>query len=109
MDVIHIWAIFRTSNQLLARMKQQALFCNHNKKFIYILIVLSSSSDFGCNWVKSGTKHNAVEEKLEGIKEQVGLDEEDEITMRVFGKNANSKDPSIDVETDYPSKQYEQV
>ena len=59
--------------------------------------------------MKSGTKHNAVEEKLEGIKEQVGLDEEDEITMRVFGKNANSKDPSIDVETDYPSNQYEQV
>ena len=84
-------------------MKQQALFCNHNKKFIYILIVLSSSSDFGCNWVKAGLKHNAVEEKLENIEEQVDLDKEDEITMRVFGKNANSKDPSIEVETDYPN------
>ena len=82
-------------------MKQQALFCK--KKIVYIFIVLSSSSDFGCNWVKSGTKHNAVEEKLEGIKEQVGLDEEDEITMRVFGKNANSKDPSTEGETDYPN------
>ena len=84
-------------------MKQQALFCNHNKKFIYILIVLSSSSDFGCNWVKAGLKHNAVEEKLENIEEQVDLDKEDEITVRVFGKNANSKDPSIEVETDYPN------
>ena len=73
-------------------MKQQALFCQ--KKFIYIFIVLSSSSDFGCNTianrVKAGTKHNAIEEKLEVIEEQVDLDEEDEITMRVFGKNANS-------------------
>ena len=59
--------------------------------------------------MKAGLKHNAVEEKLENIEEQVDLDKEDEITMRVFGKNANSKDPSIEVETDYPSKQYEQV
>ena len=82
-------------------MKQQALFCK--KKIVYIFIVLSSSSDFGCNWVKAGTKHNAIEEKLEVIEEQVDLDEEDEITMRVFGKNANSKDPSTEVETDYPN------
>ena len=85
-------------------MKQQALFCK--KKIVYIFIVLSSSSDFGCNWVKSGTKHNAVEEKLEGIEEQVGLDEEkeeDEITMRLFGENANSTDNSIEVETEPPS------
>ena len=70
-------------------MKQQALFCQ--KKFIYIFIVLSSSSDFGCNRVKAGTKHNAIEEKLEVIEEQVDLDEEDEITMRVFGKNELSE------------------
>ena len=82
-------------------MKQQALFCQKN--FIYIFIVLSSSSDFGCNRVKAGLKHNAIEEKLEVIEEQVDLDEEDEITMRVFGKNANSKDPSIEVEADYPN------
>ena len=82
-------------------MTQQALFCK--KMFISILIVLSSSSDFGCNWVKAGLKHNAVEEKLENIEEQVDLDKEDEITMRVFGKNANSKDPSIEVEADYPN------
>ena len=61
------------------------------KKIIYILIVLSSSSDFGCNWVKAGTKHNAIEEKLEVIEEQVDLDEEDKITMRVFGKNELSE------------------
>ena len=53
--------------------------------------------------MKAGLKHNAVEEKLENIEEQVDLDKEDEITMRVFGKNANSKDPSIEVETDYPN------
>ena len=67
---------------------------------------MSGSSDFGCNGVKAGTKLNAIEEKLEVIEDQVGLDEEkeeDEVTMRVFGENANSKDPSIDVETDYPS------
>ena len=55
--------------------------------------------------MKAGTKHNVIEEKLEVIEEQVGLDEEkeeDEVTMRVFGENANSKDPSVDVETDYP-------
>ena len=40
--------------------------------------------------MKAGTKHTAVEEKLEVIEEQVDFDEEDEITMRVFGKNANS-------------------
>ena len=61
------------------------------QKIIYLLIVLSSSSDFGCNWVKAGTKHTAVEEKLEVIEEQVDLDEEDEITMRVFGKNELSE------------------
>ena len=52
--------------------------------------------------MKAGTKHTAVEEKLEVI-EEVDLDEEDEITMRVFGKNANSKDPSTEGETDYPN------
>ena len=42
--------------------------------------------------MKAGLKHNAVEEKLEVIKEQVDLDEEDEIiTMRVFGKNELSE------------------
>ena len=53
--------------------------------------------------MKAGLKHNAIEEKLEVIEEQVDLDEEDEITMRVFGKNANSKDPSTEGETDYPN------
>ena len=55
--------------------------------------------------MKAGTKYNAIEEKLEVIEEQVGLDEEkEEVTMRVFGENANSKDPSIAVETDYSMK-----
>ena len=37
--------------------------------------------------MKAGTKHNAIEEKLDVIEEQVGLDEEkeeDEVTMRKF-------------------------
>ena len=55
--------------------------------------------------MKALTKHNAIEEKLEVIEEQVGLNEEKEeyeVTMRVFGENANSKDQGVDVETDYP-------
>ena len=47
----------------------------------------------------------AIEEKLEVIEEQV--DEEwgkDEVTIGVFGENTNFKDPSIEVEIDYPSK-----
>ena len=88
-----MWSIFEL-------FKEQAINCwqgwnnKHSfakKKIIYILIVLSSSSDFGCNWVKAGTKHNAIEEKLEVIEEQFDLDEEDEITMRVFGKNELSE------------------
>ena len=59
------------------------------------------------NGVKAGTKYNEIEEKLEIIEEQVGIDREkevDEITMRVFGEIANSIDPSIEVDVDYPSK-----
>ena len=33
--------------------------------------------------MKAGLKHNAVEEKLKNIEEQVGLGEEDEITMQI--------------------------
>ena len=59
------------------------------------------------NGVKAGTKYNAVDEKIEVIEEQIGIDREkevDEVTMRVFGEVANSIDPSIEVEIDYPSK-----
>ena len=55
--------------------------------------------------MKAGTKHTAVEEKLEVIEEQV--DEErgkDEVTMGVFGENTNFKDLSIEDEIGYPSK-----
>ena len=59
------------------------------------------------NGVKAGTKYNAVDEKIEVTEEQIGIDREkevDEVTMRVFGEVANSIDPSIEVEIDYPSK-----
>ena len=51
------------------------------------MFYLTRFPDFVCNGVKAGTKHNAIEEKLEVIEEQVGLDEEkeeDEVTMRKF-------------------------
>ena len=73
---------------------------------------MSGSSDFGCNGVKAGTKHNEIEEKSEVIEGQVGLNKEeevDEITLSVFGENANFKDPSIEVDTDYPSKYKEKM
>ena len=50
--------------------------------------------------MKAGTKFYEIEEKAEVIEEQVGLNEEmevDEITLRVFGENANFKDPCIEV------------
>ena len=59
------------------------------------------------NGVKPGTQYNATEDKLEIVNEQVVIDEEkevDEITMRVFGDIANTIDPSIEVEIDFPSK-----
>ena len=59
------------------------------------------------NGVKPGTRYNAIEEKLEIAIEHVAIDEEkemDEITMRVFGEIANTIDPSIEVEIDFPSK-----
>ena len=57
--------------------------------------------------VKAGTRYNATEDKLEVVEDQIEGDlekEEDEITMKVFGDIANSVDPNIEVEIDYPSK-----
>ena len=57
--------------------------------------------------LKPGTKYNATEEKLEIVEEKVEDDhgkEVDKITMEVFGEVANSVDPDIEVEIDYPSK-----
>ena len=59
------------------------------------------------NGVKPGTRYNAIEDKLEIAVEQVASDQEkevDEITMKVFGDIANTIDPSIEVEIDFPSK-----
>ena len=57
--------------------------------------------------VKPGTRYNELEEKLEIVEDQVENDQEkeiDEITMNVFGAIANSIEPNIEVEVDYPSK-----
>ena len=57
--------------------------------------------------VQALTKYNATEEKLEIVEEKVEDDhgkEVDQITMEVFGEVANSVDPDIEVEIDYPSK-----
>ena len=57
--------------------------------------------------VKPGTRYNAAEDKLEVVEDQIEGDEEkegDEITMNLFGEIANSVEPSIKVEIDFPSK-----
>ena len=57
--------------------------------------------------VKPGTRYNAAEDKLEVVEDQIESDEEkegDEITMILFGEIANSVEPSIKVEIDFPSK-----
>ena len=57
--------------------------------------------------VKPVTRYNAAEDKLEVVEDQIESDEEkegDEITMILFGEIANSVEPSIKVEIDFPSK-----
>merc|ERR1712004_365084 len=57
--------------------------------------------------VKAGTRYNPTEDKLEVVEDQVEADldkEVDERTMEVFGEIANSIEPSIKVEIDFPSK-----
>ena len=57
--------------------------------------------------VKPGTRYSAAEDKLEVVEDQIESDEEkerDEITMILFGEIANSVEPSIKVEIDFPSK-----
>ena len=57
--------------------------------------------------VKPGTRYNITEDKLEVVEDQIETDlekEEDEITMKVFGEIANSVEPNIEVEIDYPSR-----
>ena len=57
--------------------------------------------------LKPGTRYNAIEDKLEIVEDQIEIDQEkdvDEITMTVFGEIANSVEPNIEVEVDYPSK-----
>ena len=56
---------------------------------------------------KPGTRYNHEEEKLEIVEDQIEEDRErevDEITMKIFGDIANSIDPAIQVEIDFPSK-----
>ena len=57
--------------------------------------------------VKPGTRYNANEDKLEIVEDQIESDQEkevDKITMTLFGEIANSVEPNIEVEVDYPSK-----
>ena len=64
-------------------------------------------SIYTISYIHTGTRYNAIEEKLEIAIEHVAIDEEkevDEITMRVFGEIANTIDPSIEVEIDFPTK-----
>ena len=59
-----------------------------------------------------GTRYNIEEEKLEVVRDLVGEDEEkeaDEVTMRIFGEIANSIDPAIQVEIDFPSKKADKM
>ena len=56
--------------------------------------------------VKPGTRYNEIEDRLEIVEDQIEVDlekEVDEITMKVFGEIANSVEPNIEVEVDYPS------
>ena len=56
--------------------------------------------------LEPGVRYNSVEGKLELREELVEEDrgrEKDELTMSVFGEIANSIDPDIDVEVDFPS------
>ena len=56
---------------------------------------------------KPGTRYNIEEERLEIVEDQIEEDRErevDEMTMKVFGDIANSIDPAIQVEIDFPSK-----
>ena len=57
--------------------------------------------------LKAGTRYNVLEEKLEVVAGEVEGDqgrEVDDITMTVFGEVANTVDPDIEVEVDFPSK-----
>ena len=57
--------------------------------------------------LEPGVKYNQAENKLEVVRELVEEDmdkEKDELTMAVFGDIANSIDPDIQVEVDFPSK-----
>ena len=61
---------------------------------------------------KPGTRYNHEEEKLEIVEDQIEEDRErevDEMTMKVFGDIANSIDPAIQVEIDYPSKNVDKM
>jgi hypothetical protein len=54
-----------------------------------------------------GTRYNALEDKLEVVAAYVASDGErrkDDIAMSVFGEIANTLDPDIEVEIDFPSK-----
>ena len=61
---------------------------------------------------KPGTRYNHEEEKLEIVEDLIEEDRErevDEITMKVFGDIANSIDPAIQAEIDFPSKKTENL
>ena len=62
--------------------------------------------------VKPGVRFNQAENKLEVVEELVEEDRnkvKDEVTMKVFGDVANSIDPDIEVEIDFPSKHPSQM
>ena len=57
--------------------------------------------------LRPGTRYNAREGKLEIREEMIAADmkiEKDDYTMSVFKDIANSVNPSIEVEVDFPSK-----
>ena len=62
--------------------------------------------------VKPGVRFNQAENKLEVVEELMEEDRnkvKDELTMKVFGDVANSIDPDIEVEIDFPSKHPSQM
>ena len=70
------------------------------KRYVDDLNAILTAVDPGVRFNQEELKLEVVEELVEGDRNK----EKDEITMKVFGEVANSIDPDIEVEIDFPSK-----
>ena len=70
------------------------------KRYVDDLNAILTAVDPGVRFNQEELKLEVVEELVEGDRNK----EKDEITMKVFGDVANSIDPDIEVEIDFPSK-----